>query len=391
MTKTTLKIENFAQIKKAEIDFGDLTVLVGAQGTGKSLVLQWLKASLDGKQIVTALRDAGQEANDGMELIDLIFGQGMGAAWTKKSTVTLNRKLVSLNAIGSRGKPTGQVFFIPAHRATLLSDGWAAPFQRLPPDVPVAARIFSQNLFDQFSSKGGDDLFPVPKLLKEAYRKLIDDAVFHGGTINLEQQGASTKRLRLTHGNSKLPFMTWTAGQREFTPLLLGLYNLLPRTNQRKRPEVDWVIIEEPEMGLHPRAINVFMLLVLDLLWRGYKVVLSTHSPDVLTAVWMLERMKANSAKPGEVCKAFGVPTTPSLTKVTEVALLKTYRVHVLAFDDDGKKVHSKDISNLDPSSDNEEEANWGGLTKFSSNYGDVLRDVVNRSRRRVSSKKPGK
>ena len=390
MTRTTLKIENFAQIKKAEIEFGDLTVLVGAQGTGKSLALQWLKTAIDGKQIVTALRDAGQQAS-GAQLIDLIFGQGMGAAWTKESRVTFNKKPISLNAIGNRGKLTGKVFYIPAHRATLLSDGWAAPFQRLAPDVPVAARIFSQSLFDQFSSKGGNDLFPVPKLLKEVYRKLIDDAVFHGGTVNLEQQGASSKRLRLNHGDSKLPFMTWTAGQREFTPLLLGLYNLLPRTNQRKRTEVDWVIIEEPEMGLHPRAINVFMLLVLDLLWRGYKVVLSTHSPDVVTAVWMLERMKANSAKASRVCEAFDAPTSASLQAVAEEALLKTYRVHVLAFEEDGKKVIAKDISKLDPSSASEDEANWGGLTKFSSNYGDVLRKVVNESKRGSPIKKPGK
>ncbi len=32
---------------------------------------------------------------------------------------------------------------------------------------------------------------------------------------------------------------------------------------------IDWLIIEEPEMGLHPQAVMVFMLLVLDLLWRG--------------------------------------------------------------------------------------------------------------------------
>ena len=185
--------------------------------------------------------------------------------------------------------------------------------------------------------------------------------------------------------------MTWTAGQREFTPLLLGLYNLLPRTNQRKRTEVDWVIIEEPEMGLHPRAINVFMLLVLDLLWRGYKVVLSTHSPDVVTAVWMLERMKANSAKASRVCEAFDAPTSASLQAVAQEALLKTYRVHVLAFEEDGKKVISKDISELDPSSESEDEANWGGLTKFSSNYGDVLRKVVNESKRSSPIEKPGK
>jgi hypothetical protein len=35
----TLAISNFAHIGKISLEFGDLTVLVGAQGTGKSLAL----------------------------------------------------------------------------------------------------------------------------------------------------------------------------------------------------------------------------------------------------------------------------------------------------------------------------------------------------------------
>ena len=54
--------------------------------------------------------------------------------------------------------------------------------------------------------------------------------------------------------------MTWTAGQREFTPLLLGLYHLLPPRKLLKQPHIEWVIVEEPEMGLHPQAITVFLL-----------------------------------------------------------------------------------------------------------------------------------
>ena len=53
-----LGIQNFAHIRDVSITFGDLTVLVGAQGTGKSLALQWLKTAVDGRQIVSALRDA---------------------------------------------------------------------------------------------------------------------------------------------------------------------------------------------------------------------------------------------------------------------------------------------------------------------------------------------
>lgn len=127
--------------------------------------------------------------------------------------------------------------------------------------------------------------------------------------------------------------MTWTAGQREFTPLLLGLYHLLPPRNRIKQPDIEWVVIEEPEMGLHPQAITVVMLLVLDLLWRGYR---SRSRPIPLT-------------------------------------------YHHLAFGNDGR-VRSADISDLDPGSEDERVAGWGGLTEFSSRFGDAVRKAVNES-----------
>jgi len=232
-------------------------------------------------------------------------------------------------------------------------------------------------LFDRFSARGGDKLFPLNRVLKTEYRELIDDAVFHGGTVGLEQDQQHAKRLKLTHGTSQLPFMTWTAGQREFTPLLLGLYHLLPPRKILKQPDIDWVIVEEPEMGLHPQAVTVFLLLVLDLLWRGYRVALSTHSPHVLTAIWMLKRLQEHHARWQLVCKAFDVPGTPSMRKVAEAALKKSYHVHLLEFGKDGK-VRAKDISALDPDSNDEGMAGWGGLTGFSSRFGDAVRDAVN-------------
>jgi hypothetical protein len=378
MTTTAhLSIRNFAQIAEADISFGDLTVLVGAQGTGKSLALQWLKTAIDGKQIVTMLRDAGQQTTNPQELIDLIFGVGMGSAWREDSEIWLGNKEITPANLGRRGSGTENVFFIPAHRSMLISDGWAAPFQKLTSDTPVVARIFSQNLFDRFSARGEDKLFPLEKMLKNVYRRLIDSAVFHGGTVGLEQDRQHAQRLKLTHGISQLPFMTWTAGQREFTPLLLGLYHVLTRTHKRKRPEIDWVIIEEPEMGLHPQAITVVLLLALDLLWRGYRVVLSTHSPHVLTAIWMLRQLQAHHARWQLVCQAFGVPEPQSLQKVAEAALGKEYRVHLLEFGR-GKHVQSTDISDLDPDSEDEGMSGWGGLTAFSSRFGDAVREAVN-------------
>ncbi len=379
MTTPRLVIRNFAQIAEADLTFGDLTVLVGAQGTGKSLALQWLKVAIDGKEICAALGAAGHPTDKPQVLLDLIFGTGMGAAWNATETsVSFDGKKLVPRTIPKAGGAEPSLFFVPAHRSMLISDGWASPFQRLTADTPVVARLFSQNLFDRFSTRGEGDLFPLDRVLKKAYRERIDDAVFHGGHVAIEEDRQHAKRLRLTHGEVHLPFMTWTAGQREFTPLLLGLYHLLPSRKTLKHDAIDWVVIEEPEMGLHPQAISVVMLLVLDLLWRGYRVVLSTHSPDVLTAVWALQRLRENDARWQLVCDAFGVPSRHMRT-VAQAALQKEYRVHLMAFGDDGR-VRSQDISTLDPGDENDAVSGWGGLTEFSSRFGDAVRAAVRES-----------
>jgi hypothetical protein len=297
-TTDILKIRNFAQLAEADLAFGDLTVLVGAQGTGKSLALQRLKAAMDGRQIVEALRAAGHSTDKPQVLVDLIFGAGMGEAWQPNATeILFNGKKITPTGLGRVGEGRERVFFVPAHRAMLISDGWASPFQRLTSDTPVVARIFSQNLFDRFSARGEGPLFPLERVLKKEYRDQIDAAVFHGGSVAIEEDRQHAKRLRLAHGKMHLPFMTWTAGQREFTPLLLGLYHLLPARQLLKQPDIDWVVIEEPEMGLHPDAVTVVMLLVLDLLWRGYRVALLLgHAPSAEVVA-----VEPHSAKQDEV------------------------------------------------------------------------------------------
>lgn len=377
---TQLKIKNFGHLSNVTLSLGDLTVLVGPQGSGKSLALQWLKTALDGKRILHELKGAGEDAGDPAKVVDLIFGVGMGAAWSSKTHVTLDGKDVTPANIARRGSDVEKVFFIPAHRAMLISDGWAAPFQKLSAETPVVARLFSQNLFELFSPTGpGEDLFPRDRLLKKQYRDLIDQAVFHGGRVSLEQDSLHAKRLKLTHGKAQLPFMTWTAGQREFTPLLLGFYHLLPPRKLIKQPDIDWVVIEEPEMGLHPQAVAAFMLLCFDLLWRGYRVILTTHSPLVLTVAWMLRRLRETHARWQIVLDAFGIDKAgrTGLAKVAKAALEKQVRTYSLSFGPDGL-VRSKDISTLDPGDEDDEVAGWGGLSGYGSRFGDAVRRAVN-------------
>jgi ABC-type transport system involved in cytochrome c biogenesis ATPase subunit len=375
---TKLSIRNFAHLKRVDLAFGDLTVLVGAQGAGKSLALQWLKVAMDGKQLVDALKDAGHATERPDVLVDLIFGTGMAAAWRDgESEVIFDGKRLSPKNFARTGDGSERVFFIPAHRSMLISDGWASPFQKLTSDTPAVARIFSQNLFDRLSGKDAGTLFPVEKRLRREMREKIDQAIFHGGKVGMEEDAQHALRLRLVHGAMHLPFMTWTAGQREFTPLLLGLYDLLPSARLRKRANTDWVVIEEPEMGLHPQAVTAFLLLVLELLWRGYRVVLSTHSPHVLTMLWMMRRLQEHDARAERVCEAFDVEGSSAMRNIAKAALQKDYRAYLLDFDEQSK-VSSLDISTLDPGAEDERVAGWGGLTEYSSRFGEAVRDAVN-------------
>ncbi len=375
----TLTVENFAQIKKASITFGDLTVLVGPQATGKSLLLQWLKFAIDGGEVFHALKESGQDVKSIPAIIDGLFGEGMASAWNPGETKATYKNKILFEGDWKKGlkRPReGSVFFIPAHRALLLAEGWPAPFQKLGTDTPVVARLFSQNLYLRFSGRGEAALFPIEGNLKKQYREAIDRAVFHGGKVQLEKAGLR-RRLRLAFGEMLLPYMTWTAGQREFTPLLLGLYHVLLPRSGRKRPNVDWVVIEEPEMGLHPEAITVVMLLVLDLLWRGYRVVVSTHSPLILEVLWAIQTLRASRARWHILRDAFGAQGS-SLRAVMQTALRKEYRTFYLDLDGESDRVAAHDISKLDPDSTDTREADWGGLTRFNSNFGSAVRRAVN-------------
>lgn len=373
-----LLIENFAHLHRVELALGDLTVLVGPQGAGKSLALQWLKAAIDGRHVVDALKTAGHRTEQSDTLIDLMFGSGMAASWRHESTrIMLDRKVIAPDRLHRIGGDAERLFFIPAHRSMLISDGWASPFQKLTADIPAVARLFSHTLFEQFSSVHTGTLFPAKGCLSAQIIDKIDEAIFHGAKVGIEDAPQRSLRLRLIHGALHLPFMTWSAGQREFTPLLLGLYSLLTASEGRRASGVEWVVIEEPEMGLHPQGITAVMLLVLDLLRRGYRVVLSTHSPHVLTMLWMLRHLQACDARWQHLCDAFDLDNAEPMQQLTKSALSKHYRAYLMDFDSKGC-VNSLDITDLDPGANDERIAGWGGLTEYSSRFGAAVRAAVN-------------
>src|SRR5437879_7829324 len=118
----TLRLQNVAQLRDAEIDFGDLTVLVGPQATGKSIALQFLKLVVDTGYVHNELARYGLDWSRKLtDFLEVYFGEGMSAIWRSNgqgSKLFWKKKSIDLVGIAGRrrmSKPE-QLFFIPAQR-----------------------------------------------------------------------------------------------------------------------------------------------------------------------------------------------------------------------------------------------------------------------------------
>src|SRR5208337_4337570 len=138
-----------------------------------------------------------------------------------------------------------------------------------------------------------------------------------------------------------------------------------------KDEKIKQVVIEEPEMGLHPRAIRLLMYIVMELLYLGYSVVLSTHSPAILEIAWALSLIGESSDPLSAFCRLFGETKKKTMEDMASSVLKKSIRVHYFKPTEEGKTI-SIDISGMDPAGI-ADEADWGGLTEQSSFIGEIV------------------
>lgn len=383
MPVCTLHASRVGPIEHADVQFGDLTVLVGPQATGKSILLQLFKLLVDTGAVLAELKRYGLDwGKEVPSFLDAYLGEGMHGIWQeRRSKIRFNRQSVDLaRRVGrQRPKPKESMFFIPAQRVLTLARGWPRPFTDYSPGDPFVVRDFSEKTRVLMESGIGstESLFPQTRRLKQQIRDSLRATIFSEFELRVDKHGAQ-KRLVLSPSptGDALPYMVWSAGQREFVPLLLGFYWLLPPTKTARRGDIQWVVIEELEMGLHPKAISTVLLLVLDLLSRDYRVCLSTHSPHVLDVVWALNVFQEHHAQPERLLDLFDVEKRQDIIKMAARVLEKEARVYYF----DPTSGQTRDISTLDPGAEDAAESGWGGLSEFSGRVADVVAGVVSDS-----------
>ncbi|MCS6848534.1 MAG: AAA family ATPase [Anaerolineae bacterium] len=384
MVPNRLQLRNFGPVKSADLSFGALTVFVGPQATGKSLTLQLVKLLADTGAIHNTLRQYGVDWDSGNPpaFVSTVFGEGMQGIWGKDTLVESDGQSIDLQSLARRGKRnlTEHVFFIPAQRVLAINpqSGWFRGFYDYRLGDPFVVRDFGEKLrrLAERELLGENRIvFPQSRRLKKVIRDALLEAIFGGFSLRIEAQLGQRRLVLQPNEGDSLPFTVWSAGQREFVPLLLGAYQLLPPSKTPRRESLELAVIEEVEMGLHPQAISAAMLLVLDLLQRGYRVYLSTHSPHVLDVIWALRRFRESRADEQFVRSLFNLPANSEARKLAEAALDPAKELKVYYFERERGIV--QDISNLDPASENASESGWGGLTEFSGHVGNLVAQAV--------------
>lgn len=383
------RVSGIGQFADVSVDFGDLTLLVGAQGTGKSIFLHLFKLSLDQEYVKNTMNQFGQDWSKKSKpgLMEAYFGEGMGHIWSPESRVVRDGK----DAAPSPGLPEKEgfaetVYYIPAQRVLTMLTGWPQPYRSYTQRDPFVVKNFSERIRLYLERlKERETLFPVAQKIIEPIRDLLNTSIFHGASIS-RSAAAGQKEVRLNvegDATRAISYMAWSTGQREFLPLLLGCYELLPGGKITKHKEIEWVILEEPETGLHPMGTFAVMALVLDLSSRGYKVAITTHSSNVLDIVWAIEAIKRQRIEQDRkielISRLLDLPcNNPGIYKMIGDALRLEIRTHSFYYEEG--RVQSKDISSLDPGDEDEIVAGWGGLAAYSGRVSDTVAEAVRMS-----------
>ncbi len=374
---------NLGQIKEANITFGDFTVFIGPQASGKSILLQMFKLALDGGHILAQMKNHGvQHKGNPNEFLELYMGEGMGKILRQDTEIRVDGAVSEVHDfIQEKGTQHERVAYVPAQRVLAMHHGWPRPYSDFRLKDPFVLKKFSSGLqhwLDLGLDQTSGDVFPATGLMHAEIEEHIRKAIFVNASVKLDKS-TPQMRLMLDTGESQISYLGWSAGQREFTPLLLQLYGLLqngPSPNGKLQHH-QYVIIEEPEMGLHPMAIEALMLLFLELMSRGYNVIVSTHSSTILQLCWTVRLMQQMKAKPEELRKLFSLgQISDSLHAIFEHTLNRA-AFYTYFFDRKSDEVTVRDISALEQTDEDPDLAEWGGMTAFGSKASELISNLM--------------
>ncbi len=282
-------VRSFGPIQQADIALRDLTVFIGPQASGKSLVSQvlffmmWLELGERGQDIDHALAawlGAPLSTYATSDTMCQWFPDGTDEA----SQMWWDGQAMQGNALVQQRLAQGATqlekhVYIPAGRS-LYSYVPPHTMLRLNRQLPGYILLFYDALGSAIEhlatpdSRIANSMPPSPArmLLEQRMDALVQGKIRYSHETMLVAVGNGKKQV--------LASQLLAAGQREILPFLA-----LVQDGVIARQQLRFVVLEEPEAHLHPGAQRMVMEMVAILIRQGVRVVLTTHSPYILYAL----------------------------------------------------------------------------------------------------------
>ncbi len=145
-TTDNFKVRNFGPITDAKVAFGDLTILIGPQASGKSLFLELFKLVKDHDHIVSTLKKYNYilGKSTSLSLLEYYFGEGLSSLVKESTEVNSNGNDVTVRLTSTSIRTSGalceSVFYVPAQRILSIADGRPKNFMEFDLSTPYVLR-----------------------------------------------------------------------------------------------------------------------------------------------------------------------------------------------------------------------------------------------------------
>lgn len=109
-------LKDFGPISTLDINLGDLTILIGAQASGKTLFLQMLKLLVDKDQIITTLNKYNYVTEGNVNnILNCYIGEGLSRLWTSKTNKHVRLIIITHTCLFPFHSPYSPLFsyFLP--------------------------------------------------------------------------------------------------------------------------------------------------------------------------------------------------------------------------------------------------------------------------------------
>ncbi|MGM0520262.1 MAG: AAA family ATPase [Campylobacterota bacterium] len=281
-----IDIENFMQLKDQTVAFGSINIIAGVNDTGKTSLLKLLYASVKAREEAKNKNIENFIDHFSTKLLNVFDIDKLGDLVTKRED-TLKVDLFfddrSSLDFSFSNKATKNI----KHCSKLDNNDFELQATFLPPKEVLTIRKLIRTTVEMYDFKGYDDTYYD---LVKALDVPVAKGALAKGFREADKELEKSLKGRIVQNSDEFVFQK---GKQKFSISLtaegvkkIGIFNQLLKNKTIDKNTV--LIIDEPEVALHPAIIQKVVKILFDLSQVGVQIFIATHSYFVVKAFHLL-------------------------------------------------------------------------------------------------------